>query len=155
MMSIVEQLFRFGVHNPEKVALLNGKQSQTYEELLKGILYAKDILEKKYGIRKGDRIILAADKQMEFVSVYFACHLLETVALPIAPDTNAKRYKLIQDKVMPSLVVGFSNTDNNVNNADLSDFSGAAISINLEEVSFPELDSIADIILSATLLISA
>ena len=146
MISIIEQIFHFGRNNPGKIALLNGNNRQSYDKMLRSILHARNILTDNYGIRKGDKVILAADKQMEFVSVYFACHLLEAITLPIAPDTNAKRYDLIKSKVNPSLVIGFPDADKNIQTAKLSDFSDAVIEVDWNEISFPELDSIADII---------
>ncbi len=144
--TIVEQVFAFGKENVDKIALITGKESKTYGKLLNDILIAKRILSEKYGIKKGDRVILAADKQMEFASVYFACHLLEAVTLPIAPDTNPQRYGLIKSKVSPKLVVGFKESDSKGNTVDLKEFivdDTLAIS---DVISFPSLDSLADII---------
>lgn len=146
MKSIVEQVFAFGKEYPEKIALINGKSSKSYGELTNDTLIARKILSKKYRISKGDRVILAADKQMEFVSVYFACHLLEAVTLPIAPDTNPKRYELIKSKVSPKLVVGFNDLDTEVKTAELKEFSVDDHTLINNEFSFPSLDSLADII---------
>ena len=145
MTSIVERVFRIGKECPNRVALINGKSSKTYGELLKDTLSVRNVLSAKYGICKGDRVILAADKQMEFVSTYFACHLLEAVALPIAPDTNPKRYELIKTKVKPKLVVGFNDQSDEVITAELRDLIVDEMHI-CEEMSFPTLDSVADII---------
>lgn len=145
MISIVERIFVYGRKNPEKIALRNGGCCQSYGQLIKGILFSKQVLAEKYHIIKGDRIILAADKQMEFAAVYFACHLLEAAALPIAPDTNAHRYKLIKKKVNPSLVVGFKE-DTDIPSTSFTEFAGELKDISLYEVCFPNLDSIADIV---------
>lgn len=146
MISIVEQIFHAGREHPHKTALQNAKCSLTYGELLEGILYAKQVLSDTYGINRGNRVILAADMQLEFAAVYFACHLLQAVTLPIAPDTNEKRYSLIKAKVNPSLVVGFKDTEPATATAKLSDFTGSAPSANAEAGIFPDLDSVADIL---------
>lgn len=146
MKSIVEQIFEKGIQNPDKIALHNGKNSRSYGELLRGILFAKNLLEDRYRVKKGDRVILAADKQMEFVSVYFACHLIEAVTLPIAPDINSKRYELIKSKVKPCLVIGFNDSNPQINKAELGYFVGETKDFNKDNLSFPELDSVADII---------
>lgn len=146
-LSIIEQIFQFGIKHPNKTALQNGKNSQTYGELLQNILEAKSILAETYGISQGDRVILAADKQMEFVSVYFACHLLEAVTLPIAPDTNLRRYELIKTRVAPSLVIGFPESHHGIPSADLHLFAKQHHSnLPMSSVSFPSLDAVADII---------
>ena len=124
MKSIVEQTLGYGLTTPDKVALCDGKNSLTYKELSETIFYAEEILRDKYGLNKGDSIVIAADKQPDFVALYFACHLAGVVTLPIALDTNLKRYQLIKKKVKPSLIVGFKDEDGDIKTASLSDFSG-------------------------------
>ena len=146
MITVVEQVFICGRNNPDKVAIHNGKKSLRYGQMLKKILSAKKKLSEVYGIEKNSRVIIAADKQLEFVSVYFACHILQAVTLPIAPDTNKKRYELIKNKVRPSLVIGFKDETQDVRVAELSDFIREENDDNLEEIIFPDMDMIADII---------
>ena len=145
MNSIVEQIFSYRRKIPNKIALQNGKRSLTYGELLAEIIYARKVLSEQYGIRKESKVILAADKQIEFVAVYFACHLLEAVAIPIALDTNAHRYALIKEKVCPSLVVGFSN-EAELPKASFAEFMGEEKIVAGDQIAFPSLDSVADII---------
>ncbi len=147
--SIVEQVFQFGRKDPGKAALLNGKGSLTYGSLLGGAVRARAVLSETYGIGRGDRVILAADKQMEFAPVYLACHLLEAVTVPIAPDTNGKRYGLIKARVAPRLVVGFSDEGGTVRTAELKDLTGACDrndDTEAGDVLFPDPDRIADIV---------
>ena len=145
MTTIIEQIFTCGKERPDKIALQDGKCSQTYGELLSGIIFAKNVLTNKYHVGKGNSVILAAGKELEFVAVYFACHLLEAVAIPIAPDTNVKRYELIKKKVRPQLVIGFKG-ETELAIADFTDFSGANETNLLDEVHFPAADVLADII---------
>ena len=146
MISIIEQIFKQEKKNGDKIALNNGKMNVSYSEMRAGILFARNLLTSDYGINKGDKIILAADKQLEFVYVYFACHLLGAITLPIAPDTNENRYRLIKSKVNPKLVIGFSDDDDSIQTATLKTFSGQLSQDDVPEVSFPDLDDIADII---------
>ncbi len=146
MKSIVEQIFSFEHARPHKIALCNGSQKLSYDELIRGIIFAKGLLETKYGIKKGNRVILSADKQVEFVFTYFACHLIEAVVIPIAPDTNANRYALIKRKATPNLVIGFQDEDVVIKSADFEEFSGMHDSYNVNEVSYPDPESMADII---------
>ena len=141
MISIVEQVLEYGKTNPEKTALSDGKSSKTYDQLTRNIFYAKKILSEKYCLKKGDSIIIAADKQPDFVALYFACHICGIITLPIAPDTNPNRYQLIKKKIGPKMIVGFKDEDESVLHASLSDFLGEA---EREEVSV-ELNDIADI----------
>lgn len=124
MISIVEQVLAYGKSQSDKLALTDGKHELSYGELVKSIYFAQGVLKDKYGLKKGDAIIIAADKQVEFVSLYFACHLLGVVTLPIAPDTNPKRYELIKKKVKPALVVGFKDPGEDVEVCELNEFAG-------------------------------
>lgn len=145
MISIVEQIFLYGKKYPDKCALSNGKSSLSYKELMESIVAAKSILEKEYGVKRNDRVIIAADKQLEFVSVYFACHLLGIVTLPIAPDTNENRYRLIKAKVKPALVIGFKDEDGLV--IEVKDLAGKSNGAEgIMSVSFPDMNNVADII---------
>ena len=145
MTTVVEQIFVWGKKQPSKIALQNGKQHLTYGELVASILFAKEVLVGKYHIDKGSKVIMAADKELEFVAVYFACHLLDAVAIPIAPDTNAKRYGLIKKKVSPQLVIGFKE-ETEITIADFVDLSGKSTTNSKEILRFPEFDVLADII---------
>ena len=139
MKPIVEQVLGYGETQPDKIALADGKNSISFGQLASSISFAMAILEGEYNLKKGDAVIIAADKQLEFVSLYLACHALGIVTLPIAPDTNPNRYKLIKEKVKPALVVGFKD-DGAVS---LSKFSGLADTDSLE--TNIELDDLADI----------
>ena len=145
MTTVIEQIFIQGKEHPTKIALQDGKHSQSYGDLLTSILSAKRILADKYHVGKGDRVIMAVDKDLEFVAVYFACHLLEAVAVPIAPDTNAKRYGLIKNRVSPRLVIGFKG-EKELDAADFSDFRRTDEAYDRDSINFPALDSLADVI---------
>lgn len=142
MSTIVEQVFRFAEKNPDKMALSNGKSSISYGNLCKQAVFAKDILKEKYGLKKGDAVILSADKQLSFVSTYFACHLLEVMVLPLAPDVNSKRLGLIFSKTNPKLMIGLKS-DLDCAYADLAEFEGLK---DYEDVDFPTADSLADVL---------
>lgn len=142
MISIAEQVLKFGKSQNEKLALTDGKHSKTYGELLHSISYAQKILTEKYHLEKGNAIMIAADKQPDFVSLYFACHLCGIITLPIAPDINLNRYRLIRNKIKPSLVVGFKDEDPGVNTVSLDEFAGLEEGDPFVEI---DLDQVADI----------
>ncbi len=141
MKSIVEQIIDHASVQPEKTALTDGKSTKTYGELVSSIFHAANILTKNFGMKENDSIVIAADKQPEFVSLYMACHLLGIVTLPIAPDTNSKRYRLIKEKLNPSLIVGFQDEDSAARTAELQDFIGEA---DTKEIRVP-LNRVADV----------
>lgn len=146
MKTIIEQIVNVGLNNPEKIALNNGITSISYRMLLENIMYAKKVIEEEYGLKKGDAVILAADKQPEFVSLYFACHLIGVKVLPIAPDTNAKRYEHIKTRVFPSLIIGFKDEEAECSVIELNIFKDGREEFDLNKLKYPSLDDIADII---------
>ena len=143
MKTIVEQIIKYSRINPTKTALIDGKNIKTYNSLVKNILFSRNILESVYGLKRGDYVIISADKQLEFVGLYLACHLLGVIALPIAPDTNEKRYNLIRQKIKPALVIGFA--DSYSTTADFSAFCGEAETVDFDSIEYPAIDDIADI----------
>ncbi|MDE6025346.1 MAG: acyl--CoA ligase [Lachnospiraceae bacterium] len=147
MKSIVEQIFIYAKENPQKEALKDGKDVMTYGELIDRIRIDKIILSKWYHLNANDSLIIAADKQMSFITIYFACHILGVTVLPIAPDTNDKRFQLIYHKVQPKLVIGFDAKGIECQKASLGDFENAAENMVLDNdlVEFPDLSNVADI----------
>ena len=146
MKTIVEQVFVNAMKCGEKSALLDGKKKLSFLQLCRQIIFSKGILEDQYHLKKGDMVILAADKQLAFASVYFACHMIGVIVVPIAPDTNERRFNLIFDQVKPNLVIGFANLKRDCKMIDLSDFDGDVPQYDYRELVFPDLDMVADII---------
>lgn len=146
--TIVERIFRYANENPDKTAVTDGQETMTYGQLVTGILYAKSLLAKKYELKKGDMLIIGADKQLSFVTVYFACHLLGVIVLPLAPDTNSNRFQLIYSKVTPKLVIGFEKEGIVCPRAFLDEFcvQKNADVVDRLEYDYPELTNVADII---------
>jgi long-chain acyl-CoA synthetase len=115
-------------------------------ELCRQVLYAKDVLESRYNLSKGDAVILAANKQLSFVSVYFACHLLGVTVLPLAPDINEKRLSLIAGRTAPKLSVGLGSEKLICEQVGLEAFEGFMDACDITTVTFPDMDNVADII---------
>lgn len=122
MKLIIEQILEYGASQPQKAAVVDGKSILTYGELIREINSVKKVLLDDFHLEKGDSIILAADKQPQFVSLYLACHAAGLVTLPIATDTNQNRYRMIKEKVSPSLVIGFEDDSGDVSVMKLKDF---------------------------------
>ena len=144
-MTIVESLLEYVKTTPDKIALTDGKNAMTYRQLCGGIFGAVDILKNRYRLVSGDIVVLAANKQLSFVSIYFACHLLGIIVIPIAPDTNINRFSLIYRKTEPRLVVGFKNEIIKCPITDICEFDGITADVP-ETVIFPDASQIADII---------
>lgn len=151
MKSIIGQVLENAAANPEKLALCNAKEECSYGLLRKRALGTGVFLNEEYGLRKGDTVILSADKQPEFVYVYLACHLSGIRVAPIAPDTNPKRLDYIMEKTNPKLVMGMKSETRPCIYAAFQDVRERMPKIEnktiaKDEISLPNLDDVSDII---------
>ena len=76
MKTIEEQIFEHVQKTPDKVALISGDTEITYVQLWNECLRAASKLQTEYHLQKGDRVILSAAGNIEFVYVYFGVHVL-------------------------------------------------------------------------------
>lgn len=149
MKTIVEQIFIHAKEHPEKEALKDGRNVMTFGQLRDRIILDRNILSEEYCLKAGDAVIIAADKQLSFVTIYFACHMLGVIVLPIAPDTNSRRFQLIYNKINPKLVIGFDAEGIVCQKTSLREFESIEDTYAVSDdmiVEFPDLSGIADII---------
>ena len=106
MKSIEEQLLAIVQQNPDKVALISGDTQVSYAQMWDYSLRAAYCLSNKYNLKKGDRVILSAAGNIEFVYVYFGVHLAGGICVPIDPDTNQTRFNHILTSATPECVMG-------------------------------------------------
>ncbi len=103
----IESLIReHAEHTPDKIAVIdeNGN-SISYSALWNHILNAAGSLL-GLGLKKGDRIVLAASKSVDFIYLYFATHLIGAVAVPVDPEVNASRLDRIVNITEPRIIIG-------------------------------------------------
>lgn len=106
MKTIEEQIFDQVQNTPDKVALISGDTEITYSQLWDYCLCAAEKLKKDYHLKKGDRVILSAAGNIEFVYAYFGVHIAGGICVPIDPDTNQTRFEYIEKSTTPVCVMG-------------------------------------------------
>ena len=80
--SVVEAVMHYGKQINSKTVLITDRSRITYGELGQKIrMYAACL--SKYGIKSGDKVILAADHTEQFIELYFAIHWLGAVSVPV------------------------------------------------------------------------
>ena len=62
------------------------------------------------GLRQGDRIAISAQKDLEFIYVYFAAHALGVVNIVVDAETNHQKLDYILDLMQPQVAFGFDCT---------------------------------------------
>lgn len=106
MKTIEEQIFDQVQNTPDKVALISGDTEITYSQLWDYCLCAAEKLKQDYHLKKGDRVILLAAGNIEFVYAYFGVHIAGGICVPIDPDTNQTRFEYIEKSTTPVCVMG-------------------------------------------------
>lgn len=106
MKTIEEQIFDHVQNTPDKVALISGDTEITYSQLWDYCLCAAEKLKQDYHLKKGDRVILSAAGNIEFVYAYFGVHIAGGICVPIDPDTNQTRIEYIEKSTTPVCVMG-------------------------------------------------
>lgn len=106
METIEEQIFDQVQNIPDKVALISGDTEITYSQLWDYCLCAAEKLKQDYHLKKGDRVILSAAGNIEFVYAYFGVHIAGGICVPIDPDTNQTRFEYIEKSTTPVCVMG-------------------------------------------------
>ena len=106
MKTIEEQIFDQVQNIPDKVALISGDTEITYSQLWDYCLCAAEKLKQDYHLKKGDRVILSATGNIEFVYAYLGVHMAGGICVPIDPDTNQTRFEYIEKSTTPVCVMG-------------------------------------------------
>ena len=149
MRSIEQKIWEYARQHPHKMAVKSGKDTATFCQLTSRIIAAKEYLESLPGYERGNKIILAAGKQIEFLYVYFGAHLAGLVVAPIDAETNPTRFDYIAKAISPFCVIGFDKMGTELQKVSLKEFKNLndIVEINeIKEVSFPTEDAIADIL---------
>lgn len=105
-MTIEEQIYQNSFQQPDKVALITTTEQVTYSQLWERCLLAATNVKRKYGLKQGDRIILSASANIEFIYAYFGIHIAGGVCVPIDTDTNETRFNLIKQSTKPVCTMG-------------------------------------------------
>ncbi len=103
-MTIERLLFEHAQTMPQKTALIQGQSEVSYEQLWKEIINSASWFKDKAS--QGDRVIISASKNIEFVYNYFGAHLAGMICVPIDPETNETRLKRIMEVAHPKLMIG-------------------------------------------------
>lgn len=143
MISIEQSIWNVAQQTPDKVAVISGKSSATYQQLCCRILAARNYLTQK--LKQGDTLILSAGKQIEFLYAYFGAHLAGICVVPIAPDTNPTRLQHILRETGAKILVGFHSEEAKVEALSLKEFAALEESQFIRP-EFPKEDAVADIL---------
>ena len=96
--SIVEAIKNHSVSQPDKISVIDAKNSYTYEEFYAKIKQAAAFLNEK-GIKKGDNVIIKSAQSGAYLIALHAVHLIGAVAVPLEKTAKAERVYEINSQV--------------------------------------------------------
>lgn len=106
LLAISDNAARF----PDKPAVcVAGGDTVSYSQLLNNIACVAAYLQAQ-SLRQGDRIAISAQKDLEFIYVYFAAHALGVVNIVVDAESNRQKLDYILDLMQPKLAFGFDCT---------------------------------------------
>ena len=101
--TLAEIVLDLGASQPDKPALIHGERCLTYSELraavLAGVTYLTD-----QGVAAGDRVVLSASSNIDFVTAYFSTHLSGAICVPVAPNLPEQNLRHIVERTEARLV---------------------------------------------------
>lgn len=136
-------LLRTVMENTEKYSskaavIMNGYEV-SYGQLGINIRKAATVLN-NLGAKAGDRIILSAHKDVEYIYLYFGAHILGVTNVIVDAESNEERLRYIESKVEPICCFGYQSSqypskkfeDLNLDNAE--EYSGSVDNLSESDI---------------------
>ena len=143
--SVYKRILENAEINPDKIALIRPDEEKlSYGQLKRRVAGARNYLFKA-GVRSGEYVLLAAQKSFSFIYAYLALHSLGAVAVPLDPQTTAKRLKYIKDILSPK--TGFW-TSGEHGLLDIAIFDKLEKNVFVEDTAIDN-DSVADVMFTS------
>lgn len=143
-MTIERLVFEHVQTMPRKTALIQGQAEVSYEQLW------KEVVMKAAWFRghasPGDRVVVSASKDIQFVYAYLGIHLAGMICVPIDPETNETRLHRIIDVARPSLIVGELRNHGESQVIPFGELHQEFEDLRISVEKFPKDDDVADLL---------
>lgn len=105
---ILQAIFSHAASSPNKIALVTVQGEEiSYGKLADEIEKAASFLYKS-GVGHGDRIMLSAEKDIEFVYLYFGSHLIGAINVVVDAKNNSEHLSYIASITKPMVAFGMT-----------------------------------------------
>ena len=149
MESICRRILKVADEYPSRIAIVAKNEQVNYREFASLIYKSIDKL-KILNLKKGDAIVILASKSIEFLSLYFAAHLLRIITIPIDKDSLAYTIEKVVKDSNPSYVISFEEKILNIKNCiNINDIFIENQSITNCLFLDDDLDDVADIMFTS------
>lgn len=105
MLPVFRQILTRAEAGPGKPALVSGDRSLSYAGLASRVVSCAERLRQQHGVMPGDRVLLVAAANPEFVCTYLAVHSIAAVCVPVDPHTGEDRVRDVARRVAPKLTI--------------------------------------------------
>lgn len=113
--------------SPQKVAILDRRQSYTFAELEALASAYASVLSERYGIRAQDRVMVLARKTCKIAALAIALWKLGAIYMPVDAELPTVRLEAMAQRARPALIVGFDTASDLPGPfADLEPVAGAS-----------------------------
>ena len=133
--SIIEAIIKNSQNHPDKTAVVIGDDQISYKSFVDRIIIKKEELEDK-GVVIGDRVILAAVPNIDYLAFYFAIHLIGAIAVPVDKAATIQTISDVIEDVQPSCIM----LNESIGTSDYEETAEH------DDIQLPESKSVADII---------
>ena len=140
---ILQALMQHADSQPDKKAIVVGSNEVTYAQLKANVQFAAGLLA-SMGMKAGDRIILSAHKDIEFVYLYLGAHILGVTNVIVDAESNEERLRYIEEKTQPKCCFGYESPNNK--SIALSEFHLDEATPFVDEVEGLRADDVAEIL---------
>lgn len=106
---LLQAVMRNSIEYASKTAIIMNGQEVNYADLGINIRKAASVL-KSMGLHAGDRIILSAHKDVEYVYLYFAAQILGVTNVIVDAESNEERLHFIENKINPICCFGYQSS---------------------------------------------
>lgn len=103
--SLLCDILRHALTTPDKIALVEGAMRISYSQLVANVEAAASCLD-TLGLKAGDHVLLAANKEPQFVYLYLAAHLLGIINVVVDSSSPQERLDYIISIVNPAVLFG-------------------------------------------------
>ena len=103
----LDWLKRWAMYSPERIALKSGETGRawTYRDLYTRALATAEHLQARFNVRRGDRVAVMAQNELEYVSLFFATQRLGAILVPINFRFTVSEVQHIVTDAKPVLLI--------------------------------------------------
>ena len=105
---LLQAVMTYAETDADKCAVIMNGVAVSYRELAINIRKSASVL-RNLGIQYGDCIMLSAHKDIEYIYLYFAAHILGITNVIVDAESNEDRSHFIEDKVRPKYCFGYKS----------------------------------------------